>query len=86
MDEAQAATIRAQKRRLESELFSLEGDLSRATQKHSQLLDELKRLKTMISRFEAEKQVQEQAIIHAEREMATLKSEVDQLKKKMNSL
>lgn len=86
MDEAQAATIRAQKRRLESELFSLEGDLSRATQKHSQMLDEAKRLKTMISRFEAEKQVQEQALLHAERDMATLKSEVDQVKKKMNSL
>lgn len=86
MDEEQTAALHTQKRRLESERFALEGDLKRATLKRQQIIDEIGRLKKMMSRFEADIQTQEQTLIRVERDMTTLKSELDQLKKKANTL
>ena len=73
------------KRRLQSELFVFEGDKSRVTRKHEDLVIEIRKLKTEIGHLQGDLEVKVAASAALEREIATLTDEIARHKRKMNS-
>ena len=82
-DEAQKRTER---RRLESEMFMLESDRDRHVRRRDEILIDIKRLKSEISRLEASLKDKEAEAIAAEHEVNLTDAELMKVKRKMNSL
>ncbi|MFZ3032327.1 MAG: hypothetical protein WA082_04825 [Candidatus Moraniibacteriota bacterium] len=83
MDESQEAERRADERRMQLELFVLEGDKKRLEDKRDKAMIEMKRLKTAIEHLEIDRRSQETILTRMEQEIETLTEEMKQLKKKM---
>lgn len=73
-------------RRLQPELFSLEGDRGRLERKLTDAQTEVKRVATAISRLEVEKQQLETSVTKLGRDVELASEEVRRTKKKIDAL
>jgi chromosome segregation ATPase len=75
-----------ERRRLETEIFSFEGEKKSLERKKEALQIEVTRCKREIARLESEQNEKEAAMAALDRSIFDADSEISQLKKKMNTL
>lgn len=75
-----------ERRRLETEAFSFEGEKRSLERKKEAIQVEVTRSKKDIARLESEKEEKEAAMAALDRNIFDVEGEISQLKKKMNAL
>lgn len=86
MNDQEEAERKADERRLQFEMFSLEDNRKQLEGKRNRALAEIKRLKTAIAHLEIDRHDQETVLATLEQDIATMTEDGKQLKKKMNAL
>ena len=86
MNDEQKDNKVGERRRLETEMFSFEGEKRSLERKKEAIQVEVTRSKKDIARLESEKEEKEAAMAALDRNIFDVEGEISQLKKKMNAL
>lgn len=85
-DENDQTNHRAQARRLESEMFSLQADRSRLVRKRDESVDQVRRLIHQQATIRVDLDAAELDRVSAEKEVTLIEDEIARAKKKLNAL
>lgn len=86
MNDDQEQDIRGMRRRLEAEMFALEGEKKSLERKKDAVMVEVTRTKRDITHLEADLEQHQSAMTALDRSIFDAESSISQLKRKMNAL